>query len=98
MRKSISLVCLALLNLIGCAGTQTVQTSGPAGKQMQLVCEQQALVAKEQYLARIKTPDYSRSFSTAWAGSARSDNGMSVFNSALNACLRHTHHTANRQP
>jgi len=55
-------------------------------------------MAQEQYLARIKTPDYSHSFSTARSGSARADNGMREFNSALNTCLRHARHTANRHP
>lgn len=98
MGKAPGVVCLVLLNLAGCAGRQVAQSPVSPGKRLELACEQKALIAQEQFIARIKAPDDSRSYSSAWAGSARSDNGMRVFRAALAECLQHAHHAANRQP
>lgn len=95
MHKSASLAFAALLPLSACAGT--APTTSSISKQDELVCEQRALVAQQQYLARVKTPMYTSSFSSTWAGGARSDTGKWVFDGALQTCVLHAQHAGGKK-
>jgi len=98
MHKPRTILLIGLLNLAGCATSMPVEEVPVVNKQAQLACEQEALVAQEHYLAQIKTPNYTSSYSSTWAGGARGDNGKWLFDSAFRACLLHAHQTAHEQP
>jgi len=90
MPKSTSSILIILLALSACATTKPV--TSPISKRDERACEQRALVAQQQYLARVKTPMYTSSFSSTWAGGARSDTGQWVFDAALHTCVLHVQH------
>lgn len=95
MPKLTSFVLIALLTLSACAATPPATSS--ISKQDELACEQRALVAQQQYLARVKTPMYTSSFSSTWAGGARSDTGGWVFDAALRTCVQHVQHAGGKR-
>ena len=98
MRKTDLWLLLASLLLAGCSTSQAKHHASGADRQAQLACEQEALVAQEQYLAQIKTPMYTSSRSTTWAGGARSDNGKWVFDGTYRTCLLRAQQAASVQP
>lgn len=90
------LVIISLLLSTACSPMTAKKVPPTASREARLDCEQEALVAKSSYLARIKIPAYeSNSKSTTWQGGARTDSGEWVFNTTYRTCLQHA---AGEQP
>ncbi len=90
------LIVSSLLMLSACSSMMASNPPSTVARQDQLDCEQEALVAKSSYIARIKTPEYEvANISQSWAGSARSDSGEWVFHAAYKSCMQHA---ASEQP
>ena len=84
------LLVVSWLGLVACSTAPSSRTVPQVSKQDQLACEQQALVAKSSYVARIKTPEHEIvNISQSWAGGVRSDSGEWVFNAAFKTCMQH---------
>jgi hypothetical protein len=98
MYKLTTFVFFITIILPACSTPMSMQVLPAVSKQSRLACEQEALIAQEQYLARIKTPTYTSSRSTTWAGGARTDNGKWLFDAAFKTCLLHSQQTRREQP
>ncbi|MEJ2438188.1 MAG: hypothetical protein P8Z72_00780 [Gammaproteobacteria bacterium] len=95
MQKANSFIFLLLMYLSACSAIQSPSLP-TVNKKTRLDCEQQAEIAQARYLARVKTPMYTSSFSTTWAGGARSDTGTWLFNKVLQTCVRHAQHAGQK--